>query len=324
MYRYDPGFGVYSTLYDVEFAKINADGTLSNWTETLSLSAVAGQNVSWVSNGYLWVMGNGLTERSYINSDGTLAGWQVINSPFPTQPQNITYAYDGNLYGMFGNGTVMRVRPHVTGTFGEVETIEPLPNGSGQTMVAAKNYVYVLGSGSNYTEVYYRPADGILCDLFFNTALDTAQLIFENAPGLTSQPTVSWLSTYNGATGVLKIQFTQANQGVKMTLVSSEWFSSVSTDWYEMKAQVCSDDTTYPNDLFAVGVLFNGANTSPMDITGHGLYSLSSGWSYLYDFQQSYGGTSMYPQLTFKNNDTYPVTIYLESVGVKPISPPGN
>jgi hypothetical protein len=28
--------------------------------------------------------------------------------------------------------------------------------------------------------------------------------------------------------------------------------------------------------------------------------------------------------LTFKNNDTYPATIYLESVEVEPIAQPGN
>jgi hypothetical protein len=317
-------------LNSVEFSKISTDGTLSSWQETLALSTVSGGisggNFSWIANGYLYVMGtNGQTERSLINEDGTLAGWQFIGYPFPNVnvPQNITYASDGYLYGTFGNGTVLRVQVNINGTFGNVEAIEPLPTGG--SIAAVQNYIYALGGGTTGTDVYYRLADGDLCDLNFDTALDTTQLVFENAPSLTSQPTISWLSTYNGATGVLQIQFTQPNQGVKMTLIESDWFSSISNDWYELKAQVYCDVTTYPNEMFGVGNLYNGAYNPPMDINGHGIYSTpTTGWFYLRDFQQSYGGVSMYPQLTFKNNDTYPANFYLESVEVEPISQPGN
>ena len=109
-----------------------------------------------------------------------------------------------------------------------------------------------------------------------------------------------------------------------MTLYKPEWFSTISSNWYELKVKVTSDATTF-NSLIGTAVLYNGDFTIPTDISGHGYYSLNTDWLYLRDFQESFGGDrTMYPQLIFKNNGTFPATVYLDSVEIKQVPKPGD
>jgi hypothetical protein len=332
---YADNAGVYSPLASVEYAPVNTNGTVSTFQYTSSFSKISGAvYLSWYMGNTVFCYGANeyqtvtYLERSIQQSNGTLSSWTVTGGPYSfaglaalTQRTTLLVIQNFSSYTVLN--PVSKI-PQFTPTLIQPNFISAphtLSTHYQPSVISWDRFVYAINGGIN--EVYDPELPGYYND--FALAADTGSFVYENAPGLTNQPTISWLSTYNGSTaGVISIYFNGPNQGVKMTLEESEWFGSISTDWYEMKAQVCSDDTTYPNDLFAVGVLYNGAYSPPMDISGHGLYSLSSGWSYLYDFQQSYGGTSMYPQLTFKNNDTYPATIYLESVEVEPIAQPGN
>jgi hypothetical protein len=51
----------------------------------------------------------------------------------------------------------------------------------------------------------------------FANSEDTENWAFQPANGVSNQATVSWLSTYQGDSGVLEINFSSATQGIKLT-----------------------------------------------------------------------------------------------------------
>ena len=107
-----------------------------------------------------------------------------------------------------------------------------------------------------------------------------------------------------------------------MTLYQPGWFSSISSQWYLMKARV-KTDIEKPNTMGVTGILYNGVPPGETDLNGEGLISVGTTWTLIRNFQESYGGTqSMLPQLTIKNNSKSPVNVYIDSVEIKEISPP--
>ncbi len=85
-----------SWLNDVQYAPINADGTLGSWQNTTSFNTPRVGHTSVVNNGYLYVIGGnvndgngngvGTTDVQYahINGDGSVGNWQSttpFNSP---------------------------------------------------------------------------------------------------------------------------------------------------------------------------------------------------------------------------------------------------
>ncbi len=74
----------------------------------------------------------------------------------------------------------------------------------------------------------------------FAEAEDTVFWAFQPANGLSNQATVSWLSTYQGDSGVLQINFSSATQGVKLTSFA-RFTPSTTNPWYCLRVTYYCD-----------------------------------------------------------------------------------
>jgi N-acetylneuraminic acid mutarotase len=101
-----------STYYnDVQFAKINSDGSFGSWIPTTSLPNARSGHTSVVNNGYVYVIGgNGSTyyndvQCAKINSDGTVGAWRSTTAlPFK-RSDHTSVAHNGYLYLIGGRDT---------------------------------------------------------------------------------------------------------------------------------------------------------------------------------------------------------------------------
>lgn len=169
----------------VQYAKINADGTLGTFTTTSSLVA-ARKNGSVVTlNGYMYYIGGdssssatpAATKTVYyakINADGTLGTWaNVSNSNAGYVTGAGTYGQkaitaNGYIYVMGGNGvtSIYYARPGSNGDISSnftVEATNSIPAGAGnsfQGVYYSNGYLYNVGgftSSVTQSTAYYAP-----------------------------------------------------------------------------------------------------------------------------------------------------------------------
>jgi hypothetical protein len=100
---------------DVQFAKVNANGTLGSWQTANSLPAVRTEAVGVTANGYVYVIGgrgtSGAKEKtiltSTINANGTLGDWTTQTIQFVVTADGLDQSdgvvYDGYIYLLGGN-----------------------------------------------------------------------------------------------------------------------------------------------------------------------------------------------------------------------------
>ncbi|MBI2285409.1 carbohydrate binding domain-containing protein, partial [Candidatus Saccharibacteria bacterium] len=77
------------------YAKLNADGSTGPFTSTTALPASKGFHTSFVTNGYVFVIGGDGTPDSYsapLNANGTIGSWTNLS---PSAPPTATYANGG-------------------------------------------------------------------------------------------------------------------------------------------------------------------------------------------------------------------------------------
>lgn len=152
-------------------ATINADGSLSSFSETDSLATATAMATAVVVNGYILVLGGRTggasmlttVQRAKINTDGTLGAWTTSgNTAFTTGRQLPGVAvYNGILYvfgGTNATGTTNTVYSDVQysvvasdGTNGAWTTTQSLGTARyGFGSVAANGYIYVWGGCSGW------------------------------------------------------------------------------------------------------------------------------------------------------------------------------
>ena len=73
----------------------------------------------------------------------------------------------------------------------------------------------------------------------FDSSNDTSQWAYENTPTISEKPIVTYLNSYQNATGILCLEFSKANQGVKMTLGQTNWLPSQPGKWYTVRMNYC-------------------------------------------------------------------------------------
>ncbi len=152
---------------DVQYAAVNANGTIGSWNTTASFTTNRYSPAVAAYNGYLYIMGgynatNGLlsdTQYAAINSDGTLGTWATTTSLTSTRDSFGAAAYNGFIY-VFGGytgsyTTVVQYAPiNTNGTIGTWVTTSSFTTGRYGLAAAAYNgYVYVTG-GTNDTNYY--------------------------------------------------------------------------------------------------------------------------------------------------------------------------
>ena len=163
-----------SYINDVQYALINANGTVGTWIATVSFPTARDGHASLVNNGYLYVIG-GESSTSYLNdvqfapinakgTVGTLGAWSATTS-FPTARNgHASVAYNGYLYVIAGAnasslGEVQYAPINANGTVGSwTATTSITPARYGHTSVVYNGNLYVIGgsnSGICYNDVFY-------------------------------------------------------------------------------------------------------------------------------------------------------------------------
>ena len=183
------GQGSGGDLNDVQYASINANGTIGMWTATTSLPFTVLQGFDAVAyNGYLYIVGGAdpglLTTVDYapINANGTIGAWTATTS-FTTSRQNFgAVVYDGYLYIMGGQGYLNDVQYapiNANGSIGSwTATASFIDGNNGLGAVAYNGYLYIMGgsdSSSALNTVQYAPIDpaGVVSGWTGTTALPT-------------------------------------------------------------------------------------------------------------------------------------------------------
>ncbi len=160
---------------EVEYAKINADGSLGAWTATTSLLSGVADARAVYANGYIYVTGDSSDRVTYakVNSNGTLGAWQQA----PDMPANVIAvgftSANGYLYAIGGfNGssaqnTTYYAKINANGSLGAWNSTSTLPVArSHMAMAQANGYIYALGGsdnnwdGSGQDDVYYAKING--------------------------------------------------------------------------------------------------------------------------------------------------------------------
>jgi N-acetylneuraminic acid mutarotase len=159
IYEIGGGDGATQTAV-VDYAPVNAGGTLGAWTATTSVPSAVRRASSVVYNGYLYEIGGYIVGASFvvdyaaIKADGTLGSWTATT----TMPQGNMYAtavaYEGYLYEIGGCAaacntpyTIVDYAPiNANGTLGAWSVTTSLATGvSSATSVAYNGYLYEIG-----------------------------------------------------------------------------------------------------------------------------------------------------------------------------------
>ncbi len=176
---------------DVQFAPINADGSLGAWQSTTSFNTGRRSHASVAYNGYLYVLGGAPTgggvlndvQYAPINADGSLGAWQYATSFSPGRLAFSSVAYNGYLYviqGFYYSAasplTDVQYAPiNADGSLGAWQSTTSFsPARYGNTSVACAGRIYTLG-GSGWNGSYYTLGDVKYTAINANGSLDSWQ-----------------------------------------------------------------------------------------------------------------------------------------------------
>ena len=144
----------------VQYAKLNADGTLGQW-QTAANSLLNGgvySHTSVVANGYVYALGGtgpdlaATTTVSYakLNSDGTVGTWATTTPLGATQQFHTSAVANGYVYAIGGSSNqviIQYAKLNNNGTLGSWQTTTTLATGQDSaSSVVANGYVYVLAN----------------------------------------------------------------------------------------------------------------------------------------------------------------------------------
>ena len=164
----------YDTFSSVEYARINADGTLGDWAQTSSLVHTTGRAGAVAWGNHLYLVGGAqthggpwlaTTQVAQIMPDGSLGPWVEDPSVMhAAHPQNAAVVHNGWIYSLSGGyhdyftSTVERAQVLTDGSLSQWILESPLPNGVASHGAAILNdIVYLFGGhtgayGSNLTD----------------------------------------------------------------------------------------------------------------------------------------------------------------------------
>ena len=206
------GFDGTTYYNDVQYAPINANGTVGTWTATTSFPNVRYEFAAVAYNGYLYVMGgyNGstiygdvqvaqigtagalVTTRSSCPNGGTLTSgtWCSTTSLSSVRYKYAAVAYNGYLYVMGGSGNsgtlndVQYAPINSDGTVGTwAATASFTTAREGLQSVAYNGYLYIMGGNAGlgyYNDVQYAPinANGTVGTWTATTSFTTGRAYF--------------------------------------------------------------------------------------------------------------------------------------------------
>ena len=155
------GYTGSTALNSVEYAPINADGSLGTWQATSSFTTARYGHTSTIYNGYMYVMGGNQgadvllddTQYAKINADGTLGTWQTTSSLIGVRQQHASAAYNGYMYVTAGMSSASKyelntqyAKINADGTLGPWQTTSSLLGTRAyHTTEVSNGYIYVMG-----------------------------------------------------------------------------------------------------------------------------------------------------------------------------------
>ena len=165
-------------LSDVQYAPINADGTVGSWNTTTSFATARQGHTGVVHNGYLYVIGgydisNFFNDVQYapINADGTVGGWSTTTSFTNVRQGHTSVVHNGHLYVIGGHdqssgssvflNDVQYAPISADGTVGSWSTTISFATARhAHTSVVYNEYLYLIGGydeSSRFNDVQYAP-----------------------------------------------------------------------------------------------------------------------------------------------------------------------
>ena len=187
------------------------------------------------------------------------------------------------------------------------------------TVVYWFNGTVCSDTGLNYGQTYYYAlfahdtaysyATGVFKSVYLasgdlNSALDTTAWGFQQPGGVSQMPAFSWLSSYSGHTGILKLSYSSATEGLKLTSIART-FNGAGNYWYRIRVQYSSDSPNSGHEI--ISSLLSYPNPQSYTITevggnwtGNG--QITPGRWYTYDTFVYSKESSQQIQLMLKNN----------------------
>ncbi|TAH32297.1 hypothetical protein EYC59_06085, partial [Candidatus Saccharibacteria bacterium] len=163
-------------LSDVQYAPVNANGTVGTWTATTSLPSARESFGAVAYNGYLYIAGGytntRITQVRYakLNADGTLGSWNTATSLTSGRRLLTASIYNGYLYVFGGDAaggviaTVEYAPINANGIIGSWTATTSFTTARSALSSAAYNgYIYILGGantgGTSLSDVQYAQID---------------------------------------------------------------------------------------------------------------------------------------------------------------------
>ncbi|HET9059008.1 MAG TPA: hypothetical protein VFN61_03735 [Acidimicrobiales bacterium] len=279
-YIYAVGGSTGAATATVDYAPINANGTLGSWTATTSLPAATQAATSVVYNGYIYEIGGYTTAESSvvnyapINANGTLGSWTATTS-LPAATQYATsVVYNGYVYEIGGYTTaetsVVDYAPiNANGTLGAWTATTSLPASiEDATSVVYNGYVYEIGgyTTAETSVVDYAPinANGTL-GAWSSTASLLAATV--DSTSLISNGYVYEIGGYNGTSPLTSVDYAYINSNGAL----GSWTATSS-----LTTPTLSASTVFANGyLYEIGG-YNSGNLSTVEYTGISPYQLTS------------------------------------------------
>lgn len=167
-----------TTVSDVQYAPLNANGTVGTWASTTSMSTALYYFATAVYNGYLYIFGgqnSGGTNQNAvyyapINANGTLPTWSATSSFTTARNEFGAVAYGNTLYIVGGySGSYLSDTQYAiidpAGQLASFTSTTALPTATKGVGVAYNGYIYQFGgyttnTTTNTTGVWYGQLNG--------------------------------------------------------------------------------------------------------------------------------------------------------------------
>jgi hypothetical protein len=157
----------------------------------------------------------------------------------------------------------------------------------------------------------------------FDQAIDTTYWAYQTPPNVTIQPPVTWLSTYQNHTGILKLSYNSSTEGLKLT--SFPRFSpNPNQPWYRIRVTYYCNPTCTNESITPVILLYQDDTSQTIQelgasYTGNSL--IQSGYWYTLDAYIYCHTSSGQLQLLMKNGGSNGA-MYIDSIELDNIAPP--
>ena len=180
------------------------------------------------------------------------------------------------------------------------------------------SYSYAKGINASLTLIW-NPEKGL-----FTNASDTAFWAFQKPGSVNQIASVSWLTSYNGRTGVLKVSYSDLSEGIKITGIPRIDISESSYYWYRLRVQYASDSPNDGHEIISQLLSYPDHQSTKIILvggnwTGNGQIAPLQ-W-YTFDAYVFAAKTSQQVQLILKNNGSAG-DFYIDSIQCDTTWPP--